>query len=226
MKKPMNQQNRLSDDIAKSSTESAGAQHGVLPAVLLGFDLAAGLQRLQGNRALYIKLLGRFAGDYGNIAAEIEQAIEAGDRRQVHALAHNLKGLAGNLSATDLFAAARALDDAVKSDAAEPERLHAEFTVLRAALDEALASARSILPPDEPTVRQAAEVDLPNSQLLALVRRIREAIDLGDVMSIHESAAALAGDTLYAARIGELADAFDFDGLLSLADEMEQKADR
>ena len=171
-------------------------------------------------------MLGRFAGGYSGIADEIEQAIEAGDRRQAHALVHNLKGLAGNLSATDLFAAARALDEAVKSDAAEPERLHAEVTVLRAALDEALASARSLLPADEPTVRETAEVDLPKNQALELVRRIREAIDLGDVMSIHESAAALAGDTSCAARIGELADAFDFDGLLSLADEMEQKANR
>ena len=220
----MNQQNRLSNDIARSSEGSAGARYDVLPETLPGFDLAAGLQRLQGNRALYIKLLGRFAGDYSGIVGEIEQAIEAGDRRQVHALVHNLKGLAGNLSATELFAAARALDDAVKSDAAEPERLHAGFSVLRAALDEALTSARSVMPSDEPTVRQAAEVDLSKSQLLELVRRIREAIDLGDVMSIHESAAALAGDTLYAVRIGELADAFDFEGLLALADEMEQKA--
>ena len=214
------------DDAMASSREASGAPRDELPPALPGFDLTAGLQRLQGNRALYIKLLGRFAGGYSGIADEIEQAIEAGDRRQAHALVHNLKGLAGNLSATDLFAAARALDDAVKSDAAEPERLHAEVTVLRAALDEALASARSLLPADEPTVRETAEVDLPKNQALELVRRIREAIDLGDVMSIHESAAALAGDTSCAARIGELADAFDFDGLLSLADEMEQKANR
>ncbi len=217
---------QLPDDAAASPEESAGAQHDLLPAALSGFDLTAGLQRLQGNRVLYIKLLGRFAGDYSAIGDEIEQAIEAGDRRQAHALVHNLKGLAGNLSATDLFAAARTLDEAVKSDAAEPARLHAAFMVLRTALDEALTSARSVLPPDEPTVRETAEVDLPKSQALELVRRIREAIDLGDVMSIHESAAALAGDTPYTARIGELADAFDFDGLLSLADEMEQKANR
>lgn len=224
MKQPP--RNRLPDDVAGSSAESTGARHDVLPAALAGFDLTAGLQRLQGNRALYIKLLGRFAGSYSRIADEIEQAIGAGDRRQAHALVHNLKGLAGNLSAINLFAAARALDNAVTSDAAAPERLHAEFTVLRAALDEALTSARSVLPPDEPTVRETAKVDLPKSQALELVRRIREAIDLGDVMSIHESAAALAGDTLYVARIGELADAFDFDGLLSLADEMEQQANR
>lgn len=209
-----------------SSGETSGAPHDRLPIALPGFDLHAGLQRLQGSRALYIKLLGKFASGYSGIADEIEQAIDAGDRRQTHALVHNLKGLAGNLSATDLYSAARTLDEAVKSDATEPERLHAEFAVLRAALDQALTSARSVLPSDEPTVRHKTEVDLPKGQLLELVRRIREAIDLGDVMSIHESAASLAGDTSYADRIGELADAFDFDGLLSLADEMEQQANR
>jgi len=224
MNQPPHDQPR--DDAMAPSGEASGASRDELPAVLPGFDLAAGLQRLQGNRVLYIKLLGRFAGGYSGIAAEIEEAIDVGDRHQAHALVHNLKGLAGNLSATELFAAARALDEVVKSDAAEPERLHAEFTVLRAALDEALTSARSVLPPTEAIVRQTVAVDLPKGQALELVRRIREAIDWGDVMSIHESAAALAGDTPYAARIGELADAFDFDGLLSLADEMEQKANR
>ncbi len=68
-----------------------------LPESLPGFDLAAGLARLMGNKRLYRKLLLDFGANYGGVASEIREALEAGDFEQAHSLVHNLKGLAGNL---------------------------------------------------------------------------------------------------------------------------------
>jgi CheY-like chemotaxis protein len=75
-----------------------------LPESLSGFDLADGLKRLQGNKKLYRKLLLNLARDYNEGANEIRQALDAEDFDQAHSLVHNIKGLAGNLAATDLQA--------------------------------------------------------------------------------------------------------------------------
>ena len=46
-----------------------------LPESLSGFDLAAGLKRLQGNRRLYRKLLVDFAANYAGAADNIQKAL-------------------------------------------------------------------------------------------------------------------------------------------------------
>jgi two-component system sensor histidine kinase/response regulator len=221
----MNQPPHEQSPGATPAADTFGASPDRLPTDLPGFDLEAGLRRLQGNRALYVKLLARFADSYSGIADEIKQAIDDGDRQQTHALVHNLKGLAGNLSASTLFAAARDLDLAVKSESTDLQRLDVEFAALQAALDEALASARSV-PTDRIGAHQSAAEALSSTQLLQLASRIREAVDMGDVMRIQETATSLAANSALSERICALADEFDFDGLLYLADEMEQGANR
>ena len=65
-----------------------------------------GLKRLQGNKKLYRKLLLSLVQQTTHaVANEIHQALDAEDFDQAHSLVHNLKGLAGNLSATELQAA-------------------------------------------------------------------------------------------------------------------------
>ena len=59
------------------------------PQVLAGFDLQQGLQRLQGNRKLYRKLLLDFAADYASTADEIFRALTGEDMDQAHRLVHN-----------------------------------------------------------------------------------------------------------------------------------------
>ena len=86
---------------------------------LLGFDLAAGLARLMGNKRLYRKLLLDFGANYGGVASEIRAALEVGDFEQTHSLVHNLKGLAGNLEAKDLQVAAVKMEKLVKGQTAE-----------------------------------------------------------------------------------------------------------
>jgi len=69
---------------------------------LIGFDLVEGLQRLQGNRRLYKTLLLDFVAKYSGTADEIADALQSDDVKRTHGLVHNLKGLAGNLSARRL----------------------------------------------------------------------------------------------------------------------------
>ena len=92
-----------------------------LPETLPEFDLAEGLQRLMGNRALYRKLLVNFAAQYARADAEVRQALDAGDFDRVHGLVHAIKGVAGNLSAKGLQQQSVALEKLVKhADPARP----------------------------------------------------------------------------------------------------------
>ena len=115
-----------------------------------GFDLAAGLSRLMGNKRRYRKLLLDFGANYGGVASEIREALAVGDFEQAHSLVHNLKGLAGNLEveATDLQAAAVAMEKLVKGQTAETasdEELNRKLTDLESALKQALDAVQPLV---------------------------------------------------------------------------------
>ena len=97
-----------------SAAEAPAGEKATLPDSLPEFDLAEGLNRLQGNQKLYRKLLLDFGAKYTTTAAEIRGALDKGDFDKAHSLIHNIKGLAGNLAATGLQAAAIEMEKLVK----------------------------------------------------------------------------------------------------------------
>ncbi len=82
------------------------------PHYLPGIDIDSGLQRLVGNKNLYKKLLIDFLHNYHQVIADIQSALKS-DETVAHRLAHTLKGIAGNISAADVHAAANELDLAI-----------------------------------------------------------------------------------------------------------------
>jgi CheY-like chemotaxis protein len=100
-----------------------------------GIDFSTGIDRLGGNRPLFMKLLTSFADDHRNIGASVREALRRGDIRKAIQEAHTLKGVAGNLSADALaHAAARLESDLRKSGRAAPELLEAFETALHQVL--------------------------------------------------------------------------------------------
>jgi PAS domain S-box-containing protein len=71
-----------------------------------GVDLDAALNRLGGNRPVYVRMLGRFVADLAAMPGQLQAQVEAGKTQEAVALMHTLKGLAGTLGATELAAAA------------------------------------------------------------------------------------------------------------------------
>ncbi len=120
------------------------------PSTLDGFELSAGLRRLGGNQALYRKLLADFAGGYAGRAQELRAALDARDYEAARSLAHDVKGLAGNLAADPLQSAAGAVEKLVKgADAASPPAegaLRDAMAALEAELARALRAAGSLAP--------------------------------------------------------------------------------
>jgi CheY-like chemotaxis protein len=204
-----------------------------LPDAMPGFDLAEGLQRLMGNRVLYRKLLVNFATQYAKAGADIHKALDAGDFDRVHGLVHAIKGVAGNLAAKDLQQQSAALEKLVKhADAAGPppaDQLNPAFEAFQGSLDRALGALAFLMPaaaePASPL--EAAAGPLPAALAKEAATRLKEAAELGDVSGLaaicSEFAATSEAFAPYAAKVARLADDFDFDGVLKLAEEMEKQ---
>jgi two-component system sensor histidine kinase/response regulator len=202
-----------------------------LPQSLPGFDLSGGLKRLQGNKKLYRKLLLRFAMDYNEAANEIRETLDAEDFDQVHSLVHNLKGLAGNLAATDLQAAAVNLEKLVKraeKKTIPPKEFNLKFSDLENALNQALKSAQSLgalVEKNSEQLSAEALADIQTELSQDISKRIRDAAEMGDVMTLNAIAEEIKHQSdscmLLSKQIVQMAEDFDLDGIQKIANKLD-----
>ncbi|MFQ5344758.1 MAG: response regulator [Mariprofundus sp.] len=95
-----------------------------------GVDIAAGVRRVGGNEKLYRNILMKFSQSQSDAVRQTQQAVSAGDLETAIRAAHTLKGVAGNIGATDLQAAAFALESALKeSDMKSLDVLYEKLTL-------------------------------------------------------------------------------------------------
>ena len=203
-----------------------------LPEHLPGFELSDGLKRLQGNKRLYRKLLLSFATDYCGAGNDIRIALDAKDFERTHSLVHNLKGLAGNLAAMDLQAAAVNLEKLVKGIEKTPppaKKLNLKFSELDEALFHALKSAQSLGVSAEEQVGKLSDIEIasiPVELAQDIAKRIRDAAEMGDVSTLNaiaEEIKAHSGSCVpLSKRIVQMAEGFHFDGVLKLADDLDE----
>jgi CheY-like chemotaxis protein len=197
-----------------------------LPESLPGFDLAAGLSRLMGNKRLYRKLLLDFGANYGGVATEISQALEIKDIKQAHSLVHNLKGLAGNLEATNLQTAAIEMEKLVRGQAEKvtsDKKLKRKFAELENAIQHALDAVGTLGPTaDKKTMASNKEAiaSVPPELIPKITESIKAAVELGDVMKIKSIAEELKSESdamgPFCDELVQLAEDFDFDGIQKL----------
>ncbi len=197
-----------------------------LPESLPGFDLATGLSRLMGNKRLYRKLLVDFGTNYGAAGGEIREALADRNFNQAHSLVHNLKGLAGNLAATELQAAAVEMEKLVKGQTAETasdRELNRKLTGLESALEQALGAVRTLGPRAEKKTIESnenAKALIPPELMKKATESIKAAADMGDVTLIKSIAEELKSESdamqPFCNTLIQLAEDFDFDGIQKL----------
>jgi PAS domain S-box-containing protein len=205
-----------------------------LPDSLPGFNLVEGLSRLQGNKKLYRKLLLDFGAKYTAVAAEIRKTLDKRDFEQAHSLIHNLKGLAGNLAASALQAAAVEMEKLVKGDqkkAASQKQLDQKFEKLETSINQALEAVQTLGPvPAQKAEQPSADAMTAIAPEMAAeaINRIKEPAEMGDVTQIKSIAEALKSKSDALAPISDkfiqLAEDFDFDGISKLVGELEKIA--
>jgi HPt (histidine-containing phosphotransfer) domain-containing protein len=204
------------------------------PTSLAGFDLDEGLQRLQGNHKLYKKLLINFAGSYAGATDDIRRALASADYEQAHQLVHSLKGVAANLAAGPLLKSTVELEKLVKHVAPDappdPEAIDTRLDALNSALGQALGSVDTLKADDEnlnTDIPAITSVPAPvgiDKDAIGLLRDAAEMGDVTEVVAIVEKIALQAqGFSPYKEKIVQLADDFDFDAILQLADQLENQ---
>ncbi|WP_172136558.1 Hpt domain-containing protein [Adlercreutzia sp. ZJ473] len=82
-----------------------------------GIDYADAIDRYDGNAALYERLAVKYLSD--TRFTSLVAALEVDDFDEAYRQAHTLKGVAGNLSLSDLYHTAAFISDALKNG--EPE---------------------------------------------------------------------------------------------------------
>jgi two-component system sensor histidine kinase/response regulator len=177
-----------------------------------------------GNKRLYRKLLLDFGANYGVVAGEIRESLATNNFNQAQSQIHNLKGLAGNLEATDLLAAAVALEKLVKGQTAgtaPDKKLNRSFSDLENALKQALDAVHTLAPTAEKkTMASTGDEVLSSPPELSqkVIDGIKAAVEMGDVMQIKSIAGNLKfeldGMAPFCNRIIRLTEDFDFDGII------------
>ncbi|MBT8369127.1 MAG: response regulator, partial [Deltaproteobacteria bacterium] len=214
-------------------TENPVVDEAQLPGTLAGFDLEAGLTRLQGNRRLYRKLLLDFGAKYSGVAGEIREALEAIDLKQAHILVHNLKGVAGNLAATNLLASAIEMEELLKNDDSKrtpsKKTLNRIFSKLETALNQALESVKTLQPLSiageenaelsmEAIITQAPEIS--KDEVEHLLRAAKKG-DVEELIAIAEELQTRSDAyTPLSEKLIQLADNLDFEVIEELVSEL------
>jgi len=79
-----------------------------------GVDINEGVERLCGNKKLYIKMLVKFCYENENLMLQIEKAIKSKEYDSSLNLLHSLKGTSGNLSIISIYNAIIELETKIK----------------------------------------------------------------------------------------------------------------
>jgi len=103
-------------------------------------DYADGIKRVMNNAKLYTKLLTKFRNDTN--LDELETAVAEGNLEAAQGVAHTLKGVAANLSLTELFNQSLELETQIKANSIDPnqvEKLKAVFAATIIEVDRVVA---------------------------------------------------------------------------------------
>jgi two-component system sensor histidine kinase/response regulator len=140
-----------------------------------GLDLEGGLKRVAGNVRLYRELLGSYAKSQQGAGLRIGEALKNKDFSLAETIAHMVRGVSGNIGATEVHIAAEELEDAIGRGRAE-EKIEELRERLVLDLDATIARIRSAIP-------EAAEMGKGAGQ---------EAISLPELAEILNKAIGLA----------------------------------
>jgi HPt (histidine-containing phosphotransfer) domain-containing protein len=101
---------------------------------IIYLDFADGVKRVVNNTKLYVKLLTKFKND--TKLDNLEAALAAGNLETAQGAAHTLKGVAANLSLTELFKQSLELETQIKAKSVNPDQLETVKSVFALTIQE------------------------------------------------------------------------------------------
>jgi two-component system sensor histidine kinase/response regulator len=156
------------------SEDKAGSVNSTTPdglSKISGLDPIDGLARVGGNQKLYLKLLRQFAEQQSVVPGQITAALKAGDGALAERLAHTLKGVAGNIGAKPVQAAAGLVEKLVRDQVGTGD-LDTAIGKLNAALEPLVAGLRAAPWAEQPTAANVPSGPVDPAQLEAAISQM------------------------------------------------------
>ena len=185
------------------------------PTALPGIDMTDALTRLGGNITLLNRVYGDFCKQYAGAGAELAALIARGTLSEATALAHTIKGVAGNIGAKRIFLAARALEAELVGGGSGAEAC-AALNVALAELGGGQVAAPEIVTSGKP---DPAQLDCTLSRLRELLR-IRD-LDAEECFATLKTIARDGPGRPMLGRLETAIDVLDFDAALDALDVFE-----
>jgi len=147
--------------------ETTVSSDTTLPDTLPGIDMEQGIRRLGGNKKLYRDLLLKMKSGYADSANEIKVLLSEGKPDDAERLAHSIKGVAGNLGATQLQSASQALESSIKNQETLEKPL-AEFETQMKTIQQGLTAIKE----ESKKVGLSSGKVSPHDELIAVMEEI------------------------------------------------------
>jgi len=203
---------------------AAGGQRAASATSSNVLDAADGVARVMGNHTLYLRMLRRFGDDYQDAAARIRAAIDSGDARLAHRMAHTLTGASGMICAPALHRLAGALEISLLGGAGSQAPA---IDALGAALEALLPAIATLLGADGAApAERLAVAQWPQQQLVERLAALLASGDGAAVALVDGSGAMLTtvlGEASYQA-LALAVNEFDFDAALVTLRQAAQEA--
>jgi len=188
----------------------------LLPKALPGIDMADGLRRVGGNRRLYRTILLKLLSDFADTSDKVAHLVISGQIDEATRVVHSLKGVAGNVGAADLYAAAAAVESGLREGTQDGNG------VAQARLDAALRKVMDGLSPlADDTGSSSKDTQLTRESLRVLpeglIDQMRSATVRADMDRLEELLGQVtAVDEGLAAALRRLADDLDYESFAKL----------
>jgi len=125
-----------------------------LPTDIPGLDVENGLRRVLGKRALYLSMLQKFVSGQRDTIAQLRATVASGEAGNAERIAHTTKGVAGNIGAAGVQAAAELVERALREQRSDVE-VNARIDALAPTLSDLLAALGAWLG-EQPAAADAA----------------------------------------------------------------------
>jgi HPt (histidine-containing phosphotransfer) domain-containing protein len=190
---------------------------------LEGVDIAFGLDIMQGNRKLYIKLLRKFYDSQKNFDKQFKSAQSSDDKTAAERYAHSLKGVAGNIGAKEVQITAASLEQACERSI-EGLELEQQVETVQLALSKVITSLTCLITDD--TKLSLSNDILDQKEFDSLLQRLRTLLedDDTDATNVIDELHNLPGIYRYKETLSLLTKAingYDFENGLELIEDLQ-----
>ncbi|WP_286291964.1 response regulator [Vibrio apostichopi] len=146
--------------------------------VIMGLDTKMGLMRASNNHKLYMKLLKRFVEAYSDEDILTTELSSSTQQRYLH----TLKGVAGNLGASDLHSLCEKLESELTDDELKEKVIKTTITLSQQIAHSLAQSDQTHKDPEE---QQANSDSSPNQPNVKLYRQLLEAVANDDTEALN-----------------------------------------